>query len=217
MTILQTVPLPLGYRAITRNRAPQCAVTSVDVKAQLCEAWSVLRHYPLAWERLAAAVHADPGGAMPHRQGAPAGGLPVDNASDPTEVPAEDPLLIPIRTAHVRAGIARKIPIPTAMLPDTLLQETADSAMWVTSPDGASSFEMAMHNELLACDDLRCRIAVGKGGVVAVFTVSDRNVQRLLEAESGRLRVALEERGFKGVQIQVVTEDPDAIGDLGSR
>jgi len=39
--------------------------------------------------------------------------------------------------------------------------------------------------------------------VVATFRVHDVNLRRLLEAESGRLRVGLEARGLKVAEIRV--------------
>ena len=75
-------------------------------------------------------------------------------------------------------------------------------------PDGTHALEIEFHDHVL--EHLRCRLhQVAGAGVVAVFTVTDHNCRRLLEAESGRLRAQLERRGIRvqGIEVCVDTEE----------
>jgi flagellar hook-length control protein FliK len=85
-----------------------------------------------------------------------------------------------------------------------LLESAADSAMLRTEPDGTTSFDIAFSDELLS--DVACRVTVAGGRVVAIFRVKDDNTRRLLEAEAGRLRVRLEERGLRVEEVRVEVE-----------
>jgi hypothetical protein len=85
------------------------------------------------------------------------------------------------------------------------LATAADTALLSARPDGGYAFEIAFSDELF--HDLACEIQVGQDGkVVAVFRVGDNDTRRLLEAEAGRLRAQLEERGLvvAGVRVERV-------------
>jgi hypothetical protein len=127
-------------------------------------------------------------------------------AEDPEESPAEDAADVPARpppgAPFVRPPVTRG-PGPEAVSQD-LLETAADSAMLRTDPDGTSSFDIAFSDDLF--HDLACRITVNDGRVVATFRVHDDNTRRLLEAEAGRLRVRLEERGLRVGEVRVEVE-----------
>lgn len=86
-----------------------------------------------------------------------------------------------------------------------LLEQAADTALLMTEGDGTTSFQISFHDDVFA--DLACTIAVRASRVTATFRVRDENLRRLLEAESGRLRVSLESRGLKVEDVRVVVED----------
>ena len=100
----------------------------------------------------------------------------------------------------VRPSVAA--PSAVDVVPQELLQTTADSALLTNNPDGTVEFDIAFSDELF--DEMACKVSIAKDGrVVATFRVHDVNLRRLLEAESGRLRVGLEARGLKVAEIRV--------------
>ncbi len=106
----------------------------------------------------------------------------------------------PAGAAAVRQGIAR--PQNAAPVADALLAQTAETAMLRTEPDGAMSFDIAFRDEVFT--DMACTVSVKAGRAVATFRVSDDNTRRLLEAESGKLRLGLEARGLKVDRVLVL-------------
>ena len=85
---------------------------------------------------------------------------------------------------------------------DAVLEHAADQAFFSTNESGEATFELMISDELF--DNLRCSITVGRNGVCAVFHVGgDVDLRRLLEAESGRLRTSLEERGLRSVTVKI--------------
>ncbi len=135
------------------------------------------RRYPAAWATLEPAGEKDP---------------PVDS----------EPVLSrpPPGTASVRPSVPK--PVRAERADAGVLAQAADSAFFSTSEAGDATFELMISDELF--DNLRCSISVGKGGVEAVFHVGgDVDLRRLLEAESGRLRASLEERGLRSVSVRI--------------
>lgn len=96
-----------------------------------------------------------------------------------------------------------------AAIDEGALASLADAGMLISEPDGSASFEIAFNDEVFS--ELACRISFKDGGVTATFRAPDANTRRLLEAEAGRLRVQLEERGIKvrdiAVELAQATDD----------
>ncbi len=125
---------------------------------------------------------------------------PEPLSSELTDPGADEPLPRPPPGAPaIRAGARRPA---VEALPQDILESTAESALLVADPDGSTSFEVAIRDEVFA--DLACRITLRDDGLVATFRVGDDNLRRLLEAEAGRLRARLEERGLRVRAIEVV-------------
>lgn len=100
----------------------------------------------------------------------------------------------------IRPSVKR--PAPRApVVSKELLQKAAKGARLIAEPDGSTSFDITFNDEVF--DDLSCRITVTGDQIIAVFTVQDQNLRRLLEAESGRLRAQLEGRGLRVGEIRV--------------
>jgi hypothetical protein len=87
---------------------------------------------------------------------------------------------------------------------DELLETTDDSLLVVTNPDGSTAFDISIRDDVF--DELACRITLRDRHVTATFRVADANLRRLLEAEAGRLRARLSDRGLTVDEI-VVRED----------
>ena len=95
----------------------------------------------------------------------------------------------------------------TADVDPAVWQQTADTALLRTQADGGMAFDIVIRDDVFA--DLSCTIAVNEGRATATFRVRDTNMRRLLEAEVGRLRTALEGRGLRVDRVDVmVNEDP---------
>ena len=93
-------------------------------------------------------------------------------------------------------------PSPARAIDQGALEQTAESLLLSANPDGSTSFDIAVRDEVFA--DLRCRITIDRGKVRAEFHVHDVNTRRLLEAEAGRLRAQLENRGLRVEEVRVV-------------
>ena len=79
-----------------------------------------------------------------------------------------------------------------------------DTTMLIANPDGTAAFEIAFDDEVF--QNLACSITVGPAGIIATFRAPDVNTRRLLEAEAGKLRVRLSERGLKVAEVRVESE-----------
>ena len=119
----------------------------------------------------------------------------VESTPEPEDLPERPPPGVPT----VRPAVIRKSRPET--VPQDLLEGTADSALLVADPEGGTSFEIAFNEDVFP--NLACRITVIGGKVIATFRVADQNLRRLLEAEAGRLRASLEERGLKVAEVKV--------------
>lgn len=128
----------------------------------------------------------------------PAVASDVGSEPEPTLTPRYPPLGSP---AVRPSAPARPAPTP---VDQSLLEGMAENALVLHGPDGAASFEISFHDDVFS--DLACCVSVEDGQVVATFRVCDVNTRRLLEAESGRLRSQLEERGLKVRAVRVVTQ-----------
>jgi hypothetical protein len=137
---------------------------------------------------------ADPGVNGPGEAG--------DSPSDDPQPAGSLPPRPPPGSPFVRPPVSR--PAGPEAVSQDLLESAADSAMLRTEPDGTTSFDIAFSDELLS--DVACRVTVAGGRVVAIFRVKDDNTRRLLEAEAGRLRVRLEERGLRVEEVRVEVE-----------
>ncbi|MEO0812824.1 MAG: hypothetical protein AAFY60_08170 [Myxococcota bacterium] len=121
---------------------------------------------------------------------------PVQSTVAVDEVPEARP---PVGVPAVRPSAPVR-PAPEA-IDQSLLETLADNALLHQNPDGTAAFEVSFHDEVF--QDLACTIQFGEDGVVATFRAVDVNTRRLLEAESGRLRVRLEDRGLKVKEVRV--------------
>lgn len=117
--------------------------------------------------------------------------------------PAFDPEPRPPVGAPAVRPSAPSRPAPEA-IDQSLLETLADNALLHQNPDGSASFEVSFNDEVF--QDLACTIQFGDEGVVATFRALDVNTRRLLEAEAGRLRVRLEDRGLKVREVRVASE-----------
>ena len=169
------------------------------------------RRYDLALQRVAELAEVAPVDVSSTEATASSQGW--ENAADEATVvatpldvsPAVDPASLPTRppagAATVRPPVQRKEAPPSPVSPDAL-QRAARSAQLVEGADGAMAFDLTFNDEVF--QDLACRITVGADGKVdAVFRAGDTNLRRLIEAEAGRLRVALEERGLRVEDVRV--------------
>jgi hypothetical protein len=105
------------------------------------------------------------------------------------------------------ASVRPSVPAPqqATRVGDEILSTAADSAFFSKTDSGEAIFELMISDELF--ENLRCSITVGKGGVSAVFHVGgDKDLRRLLEAESGRLRASLEAKGLRAVSVSIEAE-----------
>lgn len=84
------------------------------------------------------------------------------------------------------------------------LESMVDTSMLVANPDGSAAFEIAFDDDVF--QNLACSISVTPQGVVATFKAPDVNTRRLLEAEAGKLRVRLSERGLRVAEVRVESE-----------
>ncbi len=130
------------------------------------------------------------------------------------ETPHQLPPAAPAKQADLRSTLRPGRPPPGAPtvrppakrqkaepVPQDLLESTADSMLLVSEPDGSSAFEVSIRDDLF--DELTCRISWRDGGLVAEFRAADVDLRRLLAAESGRLRVRLEEKGIRVAEVLV--------------
>jgi hypothetical protein len=124
---------------------------------------------------------------------------PLPSSGNPTAPPPRPPPGAPT----VRPP-ARRIIRPTPAL-DGLLASAADSMMLVTEPDGSTAFDIAIRDDVF--DELACRVHLRDGHLSATFRVHDPNLRRLLEAEVGRLRASLADRGLVVDDIAVAETD----------
>ena len=112
----------------------------------------------------------------------------------------------PAPTRPPAGAVTVRAPLKTGQKPAEVDQEawqqTADTALLRTQPDGGMAFDVVIRDDVFA--DLSCTIAVHEGHATATFWVSDANTRRLLEAEAGRLRSALEGRGLRVERIEVI-------------
>jgi len=127
---------------------------------------------------------------------------PTDTDDEPTAEDDDLPVRPPPGAPTVRPPTRR--PAGPAAVPQDVLEKTAQSALLLNSPDGNASFEIAFRDDVF--EDLACCISTHDDGLVATFKVADQNLRRLLEAESGRLRVKLEDRGLKVKAVEVEIE-----------
>ena len=117
----------------------------------------------------------------------------VDRSPLATELPAH------FGAPTVRRGVA----ISRSEREDVPPEDAAKRAFLAENPDGTHGFQVEIKDELF--DNLRCTInLLDDGKVQAIFHVHDDNLRRLLEAESGRLRSQLEEKGLKVSEVTVV-------------
>jgi len=88
------------------------------------------------------------------------------------------------------------------------VEDAAKRAFLAENPDGTHGFQVEIKDDLF--DNLRCTINILEDGKVqALFHVQDDNLRRLLEAESGRLRAQLEDKGLKVSEVRVVMGSPE--------
>lgn len=133
--------------------------------------------------------------------------LPADaTPATPSEPPPADataPSRPPPGAPTVRPP-ARRAVRPTPAF-DGLLESAADSLLLVTEPDGSTAFDISIRDDVF--DELACRIRLREGHLSATFRVHDVNLRRLLEAELGRLRAALADRGLAVDDVSVAQDD----------
>jgi flagellar hook-length control protein FliK len=131
-------------------------------------------------------------------------------------LPAAEPTLEPAPvTAADEATPARPPPGAPTIRPSARQRQPEAAAaaipadlggsMQVTSEaDGATTFDLTLPDDLF--ENLHCQLTLRDHRLVATFRVADVNLRRLLEAEAGRLRARLEERGLKVAEIVVLEE-----------
>lgn len=118
----------------------------------------------------------------------------LGDASVEASLPVRPPPGVPV----VRPSAP--VPSPSAVSELDLSQRT-DAGMFIQQPDGATAFEVELEDATLGL--LTCRVTVRDGRIAAAFVSPDVNTRRLLEAEAGRLRVRLEERGLRVDEVTV--------------
>jgi hypothetical protein len=121
---------------------------------------------------------------------------PDDNEEDaPTMVVSRPPPFAPMvrPSPPARKGVEQ--------IDQDTMSAMVDTSMLVTNPDGSAAFEIAFDDEVF--QNLACTIAVGPAGIVATFKAPDANTRRLLEAEAGRLRVRLSDKGLRVAEVRV--------------
>ena len=135
-----------------------------------------VRHYPVALEEVSARDQESP--------------------SQVVRPPVRPPHGVPM----VRPAVRRRTEDTERRSPEVLAQ-AARYAHLQHVEDGAS-MEIGIDEDLFA--GLACQVSVEQGRVLATFKVGrDPNLRRLLEAEKGRLRTALEGRGMRKVEIVI--------------
>ena len=120
----------------------------------------------------------------------------------PTGPEVVEPALVrpPHGAAMVRPAI-RKAPTPTDRRDPDTLASAARYAHLQHVEDG-TMMEIGIDEDLFA--GLACQICVDGDQVRATFKVGDDpNLRRLLEAEKGRLRSALESRGMRRGEVVI--------------
>jgi hypothetical protein len=152
------------------------------------------RQYTLALSKVVGGDEAEP--AAVDSAAAAVAPMPLAEQVIPPRARPDRP---PPGAPTVRPAVQRKSD-PGAVSQD-LLEGTADTAMLVANPDGTTSFDIAFNDDVFP--NLACRITIADGKVVATFRVEDQNLRRLLEAEAGRLRASLEDRGLKVAEVRV--------------
>ena len=118
--------------------------------------------------------------------------------------PPKDLQSVPIRPPHgapmVRAAVRRRDQDSERRSPEVLAQ--AARYAHLQHVDDVVTMDIRIDEDLFA--GLACQVSVEQGRVLATFKVgSDPNLRRLLEAEKGRLRTALEARGMRKVDIVI--------------
>lgn len=123
----------------------------------------------------------------------PSGAADLDGAANPRPPPGA-------------ATVRPSAPVPSVPpeLDRGMLEGMAESAMLWSGVDGTTSFDIAFNDDVF--DSLGCSIVIEDNEVIAVFRAEDRNTRRLLEAEAGRLRAQLEERGLRVREVRIVSE-----------
>ncbi len=130
---------------------------------------------------------------------------PQLNVQTPHDLPDDVPPVArpPVGAPTVRASV----PEPIIENSDSrtrareLIQQGASGLMSVDAGAEGVGFDISFSDDVFV--DLRCRITIADGVVAAVFFAPDVHTRRLLEAESGRLRVSLEERGLRVSAIKI--------------
>lgn len=112
----------------------------------------------------------------------------------------------PVGAPAVRPSIEEKAETAegTQARAAALIEKGAAGMMSVDAGDDGVGFDIAFSDHVFR--DLRCRITIADSVVTAIFFAPDNDTRRLLEAEAGRLRVSLEERGLRvsSVTVQMV-------------
>ena len=171
-----------------------------------------VRRYPISValieERLAQIYGADIGAADDVRDPKVA----ADDVRDPKVVDSQtdaDALLPkhpPPGAPMVRSAVGPSGAFVQGGAAQERLVALADSAVLVSTPSGAVTFDISFRHEVLG--PLACRITLKEGVIRAVFYAADVNTRRLLEAESGRLCRAIEDRGLVVSKVEVVVGEP---------
>ncbi len=131
----------------------------------------------------------------------PTGVHAVTDDATPTNA-RSTPARPPPGAATVRPPL--KTGLKAAEVDHEVWQQTADTALLRTQSDGGMAFDIVIRDDVFA--DLSCTIAVNDGHATATFRVRDVNTRRLLEAEVGRLRAALEGRGLRVDRVEVTVD-----------
>jgi len=92
--------------------------------------------------------------------------------------------------AFVRQGVATK---ETVEQSDSTMEH--EPQVEIREVDGQHQLEFMIEDRQLG--DIMCRLRKTTTGLRAELVASDTHTERLLQAEAGRLRVQLEERGLK--------------------
>ena len=169
------------------------------------------RRYDLALSVVEAAIGVPPGD-LSAEVSAPSA---AERSDDPNGRDPQQEVAVDAASARIEEALPARPPLgaptvrPTARAPkrgsaagtQEIMEATASSALLVSDPDGSSTFEFSIRDELFA--DVDCRVSLEGGLVVATFRVGDKDLKRLFEAEAGRLRVQLEERGLRVQEVRV--------------
>jgi len=106
----------------------------------------------------------------------------------------------PVGAAAIRAS--PPAPPPAAAIDQDLLEQAATGALLIAEDTGDAKFELTFRDELFA-DEVACTITMRDGAVLAEFHAADAHTRRLLEAEAGRLRAKLQDRGLRVEEVLV--------------